>query len=466
MKCKHCEAELEKDNPVCPSCGEVNEIEKETAAAQKNQEENMILVTPGKFALAVGACVVLLAVLVALVIGGLSSNTGKESLPTTVPSDPSGTVAATVPAGTGLDDVTNKGTYTVTDAEAAASANLVVGTVGDRVLTNGQLQAYYWMYIRQFLTSEMGYYALYIGLDYTQPLDTQLCYFNPELTWQQYFLQEALNSWYSYQALALEAEAAGYEMDLSYQEYLENLPSTLEQSAAAQGFASVDELLCYYVGPGATLDDYMAYETLYYQGNTYFIELCSQLDPTDAEVEAFFVEHEAEYAERGLTRETKTVNVRHILILPEGATIETIYSESFTEEAWQAGQEEAEGILNTWENGSRSEDSFAALANQYSVDPGSNTNGGLYTDVYQGEMVASFDEWCFDPARQVGDTAIVRTEIGWHIMYYSGETILWPGTARNDLISFMEDDMMAKIMEEYPVDVDYTQIVLGNVPLA
>ena len=34
------------------------------------------------------------------------------------------------------------------------------------------------------------------------------------------------------------------------------------------------------------------------------------------------------------------------------------------------------------------EDSFAELANQYSDDAGSNTNGGLYEDVYKNQMVA------------------------------------------------------------------------------
>lgn len=448
---------------VCPNCGEVNPPEDEI-------KENMMLVTPGKFALAVCICVVLLAVLVAFVIGGLSP-TGDPSLDagttaaTTIPVATVTVPPATTPADTGSDDITCKGSYTVTDEEAAAAADTVIATVGDRTLTNGQLQAYYWMYIRQFLSSEMGYYAYYIGLDYTQPLDQQVCYFNPEISWQQYFLQEALNSWYSYQSLALEAEAAGYELDQKYQDYLAGLPSALEQSALSQGFASVDELLKYYVGPGASLEDYLAYETLYYEGNAYFMELCDAMDPTDEEIEAFFNEHEEEYAANGLTRETKYVNVRHILILPDGATIETIYSETFSEEAWNAGEAKAQGILDNWAAGEATEETFAALAPTYSVDPGSNTNGGLYTNVYQGQMVAAFDAWCFDPARQVGDTAIVKTEIGFHIMYYSGETILWPQYAESDLLTERQDELMTQIMEKYPVDVDYTKIVLGTVAM-
>ena len=39
--------------------------------------------------------------------------------------------------------------------------------------------------------------------------------------------------------------------------------------------------------------------------------------------------------------------------------------------------------------------------------PHSNaSSGGLYTDIYRGQMVSEFEDWCFDPSRQAGDTGI------------------------------------------------------------
>jgi hypothetical protein len=35
-------------------------------------------------------------------------------------------------------------------------------------------------------------------------------------------------------------------------------------------------------------------------------------------------------------------------------------------------------------------------------------------------MLTAFNDWCFDPDRQVGDTGIVETSYGYHIMYFSG----------------------------------------------
>ena len=36
-------------------------------------------------------------------------------------------------------------------------------------------------------------------------------------------------------------------------------------------------------------------------------------------------------------------------------------------------------------------------------------------------MVTEFNDWCFDPARQIGDTGIIHNEsTGYHVMYFVG----------------------------------------------
>ena len=128
--------------------------------------------------------------------------------------------------------------------------------------------------------------------------------------------------------------------------------------------------------------------------------------------------------------ETKSVNVRHILV-----------TEANLDEGVEATQEnleaKAQEILDTWDG---TEDGFAALANEYSQDTGSNTNGGLYEDVLPGQMVTNFNDWCFDESRQAGDTGIVYnagTYTGAHIMYYvgQGDLIVWQETVRDALTS-------------------------------
>ena len=66
-----------------------------------------------------------------------------------------------------------------------------------------------------------------------------------------------------------------------------------------------------------------------------------------------------------------------------------------------------------------SEENFAEIAAKYSVDS-SSANGGLYENIFKGQMVSEFENWCFDSARKPGDSEIIKTSYGYHIMYFSG----------------------------------------------
>lgn len=118
----------------------------------------------------------------------------------------------------------------------------------------------------------------------------------------------------------------------------------------------------------------------------------------------------------------KTVDVRHILIQPEAGTIAE-GEDGYEDEQAQlkaTAKANAEDLLARWQAGGATEDAFATLANENSSDGGSNTNGGLYEQIYQNQMVAAFNDWCFDSSRQPGDTGIVETDYGYHIMYFVG----------------------------------------------
>ena len=160
------------------------------------------------------------------------------------------------------------------------------------------------------------------------------------------------------------------------------------------------------------------------------------------------------------------VDVRHILIQPEGCTKDEYGYVIATDDQWEACRQEAQAILDGWLNGEATEDAFAALANQHSVDGGSNTNGGLYTEVMAGDMVENFDAWCFDETRKSGDSGLVKSEFGYHIMYFVGSQEIWYTYAKSTLIS----DLMNQRIEEYAADhkmeVDYSKIALGVVDLA
>ena len=120
---------------------------------------------------------------------------------------------------------------------------------------------------------------------------------------------------------------------------------------------------------------------------------------------------------------TNLVNVRHILVSFEGGkTDETTGTTVYSDEEKAKAKAAAEEILFAFNDGEKTEEAFAALATEKTTDTGSKENGGLYENVYPGQMVKAFNDWCFDSARKTGDTAIVETEYGYHVMYFVGNS--------------------------------------------
>ena len=115
-------------------------------------------------------------------------------------------------------------------------------------------------------------------------------------------------------------------------------------------------------------------------------------------------------------------DVRHILVNFEGGTTdEATGAVTYSDEEKAAAKAEAEQILADFQAGEATEASFAALAAEKTDDTGSSATGGLYENIYPGQMVANFEDWCFD-AHKAGDTGIVESEYGYHIMYFVGDS--------------------------------------------
>ena len=128
------------------------------------------------------------------------------------------------------------------------------------------------------------------------------------------------------------------------------------------------------------------------------------------------------------------VNVRHILCKVDDSQLNS--EDAGYADARQAlvdmAKVEAEALLEQFKNGDKTPESFGELADKNSDDSGSVGNGGLYTNVAKGDMVAPFDEWIYDESRQAGDTGLVFVDqegyyTGYHVMYFEGvaDTPYW-----------------------------------------
>ena len=103
-------------------------------------------------------------------------------------------------------------------------------------------------------------------------------------------------------------------------------------------------------------------------------------------------------------------NVRHILISVSDTSDET---------AMEEARAKADEILAEFNAGDKTAESFGELAKENTGDSNGD-EGGLYENIMPGQMVTEFNDWCFDESRQPGDTGIVETSYGVHVMYFDG----------------------------------------------
>ena len=123
--------------------------------------------------------------------------------------------------------------------------------------------------------------------------------------------------------------------------------------------------------------------------------------PTQQEIEAYYNAHKSEYS---VPEQAKS---RHILIqVPPGADAKTD----------AAAKAKAEDILKQLQKGAN----FAELAKKYSDDPGSKDSGGELGFAQRGHMVPEFDKAIF--TQKIGDIEIVKTQYGYHIVQVEERT--------------------------------------------
>ncbi len=158
----------------------------------------------------------------------------------------------------------------------------------------------------------------------------------------------------------------------------------------------------------------------------------------DANSYSVYVLDKAKYLQ-----EEETVSVRHLLV-------------SVVEDAVTAEQarKTAQGYYDQWQKGDKTEQSFADLAMLHTED-NNYYNGGLYQGVFPGQMVDTFNDWCFDEARQSGDTGLVDTDYGTHVMYFVGEDLTrWQTNVRATLLSEAYEAKYEELKKAITVQTD------------
>lgn len=148
--------------------------------------------------------------------------------------------------------------------------------------------------------------------------------------------------------------------------------------------------------------------------------------------------------------ESATVNIRHILLTSD------------TYGSAEKAKAKADELLAQWKSGAATAESFAELAKEYSED-GSASEGGLLKNAAPGDMVDNFDAWLFADGRQAGDSGVVETEYGYHVMYLDSFGLkVWEAAADLALKNAQLDEDSARISLAHPITFDESVLYAIN----
>lgn len=187
-------------------------------------------------------------------------------------------------------------------------------------------------------------------------------------------------------------------------------------------------------------------------------------DDTKVGSKKYYIDESAGYiyivlkTSKASVEEDETYTVRHILVAPESgnnSSSSTSEKTEYTDEQWAAAKKKAGSILAKFNKTDKSEYEFAKLAEQYSTDSASTSSGsndsfgGLYESVTLGQMVPDFEKWSIDDSRKYGDTGIVKSDYGYHIMFFINDCPEY----QSKIIAQIKSDRLSNMIDKAEVKV-------------
>jgi hypothetical protein len=276
-------------------------------------------------------------------------------------------------------------------------------------------------------------------------------------------LESAIQEWYKYTSLLELSKRANFQLDEEEQGYLDSLKEKLKTSAEAAGYTDLDLFFKEQLFPGSSVAAFDNYNYTGYVGTMYYYELSL---PSPDELETYYTANEAKMQEKNYGKDDGYYyDVRHVLLTPKGGTtVDNVTTYSDAE--WEACRVEAQKILDDFLAGDATESVFAQLAYQKSQDPGSYSDGGLYAQLTTAtNFVDEFKAWYLDETREPGNTGLIKTSHGYHIMYFVDKYPIWEYHAREAIVNERTEEvtkMLETFQKENPMTVNYKKIVISD----
>lgn len=387
-------------------------------------------------------------------------------------------------------------------------------TIGGEDITKVEFD-YQYNLVKNNYINQYSAYMPYFGVDPNVDLAAQQ--YSDTMTWKDYFEQMAVDNLIRSRALIRQAKAEGFQADVTeeYANYEENVKRAAKEAEkdvktyvkeqygpqatlgrirtfveesiyankffeqiAEQKMPSAEEIQTYY---DENKDDY---DVVDYRMTSFAAELPDE--PTEEETKAAMAEAKEKADEAvktvaadGELRENvlkmSTVSaIRDWLFdssrkegdtaVIEDTSLNICYALAFEKRYLNETlsndvrllitKENGEALLDEWKAGEATEDTFAALCKENSLDVVSAQNGGLYEELFAQDMPAELGAWVTDDTRAAGDTVAITTEDGYnYVLYYVGKNIArWQLEIRETLLSADMNAYVSGISEGIEVE--------------
>lgn len=317
----------------------------------------------------------------------------------------SGTVSSAAPVSGGVP------------LESLYDATLVVllnktYTINGNAISAGEFNFYMINGFTSF--SQYAYYGYYPSTEKGMIDLTASCEYLDNGTWADYlnsYVKKDIQRRYLLSALA---EENGIVLSKEKKDDIESSIKNIITQAETAGMTG-DGFVSQYFGDNMTLERYRAILEVYQLADQYLAEYIANYDFSDEEIQLPTVRHILYKAVRNSKTEADNATKEEIseAKAKAEATLAAIYS---YDDMVLAGDRDFTAKV-------------AAEASEYVVS--------------KGMMVPEFEQWCYDPARKVGDTGIVQTDYGFHVMFYVGKT-----TATDDEKSTIAQNALSGILDK------------------
>lgn len=286
--------------------------------------------------------------------------------------------------------------------------NTVAAVIGDRELNSVELGYYYndavnsyyneWYETYQESTNT---YLQALGLDVTKPLNEQVQDEETGKTWDQYFVDQAIENAKSDFALYDLAKAENFQMPSEQQTTLDNMANNLGTYATLYGYSSADQYLRAMYGYGADADSYLAYNERSAIADAYLHAHEDSLKYEDADIRAYEKDNVNKY--NSYTYSSAYLSYTDFR---QGGTEDAEGNKTYTEEENEAARVALKAAAEKMAAATTLAE-LKEISNTIEINDESDLAVNDSTNVLHSTLNATLADWLASADRKEGDIAAI-----------------------------------------------------------